>query len=214
MFFGVRSVTYCSSSSPSLTRRCTQCFFIWTDTFLVKRVGIDAKWIMPIMSIGQVAEIGTMAVLGFFLNLGWKLTMTFGILGHFIRFGVFALMPDNAPLRDRHGCHPWRLLRLLLRHRLHLRGRVFPQVDAIHRPRHVQLPDLRHGAIRRQLVWPMTSSLLPCPRRGRSRSRSSPRQAAPSAAAILFIFFRVPTTSHELPADRKQGEGDDLGQTV
>ena len=76
-----------------------QCFFIWTDGFLRDRVGIEAKWIMPIMSIGQIAEIGTMAVLGFFLkNLGWKLTMTFGILGHFVRFGVFALMPDNAPV--------------------------------------------------------------------------------------------------------------------
>jgi MFS family permease len=50
---------------------------------------------MPVMSIGQVAEIATMAVLGWFLKrLGWRMTMTLGILGHAARFAVFALMPD------------------------------------------------------------------------------------------------------------------------
>ena len=49
------------------------------------------------MSIGQVAEIGTMVVLGFFLKrLGWKTTMTIGILGHAIRFGIFAFAPFPA----------------------------------------------------------------------------------------------------------------------
>jgi MFS family permease len=50
---------------------------------------------MPIMSIGQVAEILTMGVLGWFLaRLGWKATLILGILGHAARFAVFALMPD------------------------------------------------------------------------------------------------------------------------
>src|SRR4030095_15885085 len=49
---------------------------------------------MPVMSIGQIAEIGTMAILGIVLKrLGWRKTMVFGILGHAIRFGVFALAP-------------------------------------------------------------------------------------------------------------------------
>ena len=40
-------------------------------------------------------EIGTMAVLGVFLKkLGWRWTMTIGILGHAARFAVFALFPD------------------------------------------------------------------------------------------------------------------------
>jgi MFS family permease len=54
---------------------------------------------MPIMSIGQVAEILTMAMLGAVLKrLGWKLTMILGILGHALRFGVFAFFPDNKEL--------------------------------------------------------------------------------------------------------------------
>src|SRR5580765_4059065 len=72
-----------------------QCYFIWTGTFLQsKAVGIPGNWVMPVMSIGQIAEIGTMAVLGLVLKrLGWRKTMVFGILGHAIRFGVFALAP-------------------------------------------------------------------------------------------------------------------------
>lgn len=70
-----------------------QCYFIWTDTFL-KSVGIPANWVMPAMSIGQFAEIGTMAILGACLaRLGWRYTMVVGILGHALRFGVFAMAP-------------------------------------------------------------------------------------------------------------------------
>ena len=68
-------------------------YFMWTGEFL-EHIGIPKKYVMPIMSIGQVAEIGTMVVLGFFLKrLGWKTTMTIGILGHAIRFGIFAFAP-------------------------------------------------------------------------------------------------------------------------
>jgi hypothetical protein len=71
-------------------------YFMWTSGFLA-HIGIEQKYIMPIMSIGQVAEIGTMVVLGFFLTkLGWKTTMTIGILGHAIRFGIFAFAPYPA----------------------------------------------------------------------------------------------------------------------
>jgi MFS family permease len=70
-----------------------QCYFIWTNDYL-KSVGIPGNWVMPVMSIGQIAEIGTMAVLGTFLKrLGWRTTMVIGILGHALRFGVFALAP-------------------------------------------------------------------------------------------------------------------------
>ncbi|MFM7412536.1 MAG: MFS transporter, partial [Planctomycetota bacterium] len=58
--------------------------------------GIKPEWIMPVMSIGQVAEIATMAILGAVLaKLGWKATMILGILGHAARFAVFALLPQN-----------------------------------------------------------------------------------------------------------------------
>lgn len=76
-----------------------QCYFIWTESFLAQRVGFEARWGMPIMSIGQVFEILTMAVLGYFLKrLGWKKIMILGILGHTVRFAVFALFPDMRPL--------------------------------------------------------------------------------------------------------------------
>jgi MFS family permease len=73
-----------------------QCFFIWTNNFL-QHVGVPANWVMPVMSIGQVAEIGTMAFLGAVLaKLGWRKTMVIGILGHAVRFAVFALLPIPA----------------------------------------------------------------------------------------------------------------------
>jgi hypothetical protein len=73
-----------------------QCYFLWTDTFL-RSVGIPGNWVMPVMSIGQVAEILTMAILGVVLKrFGWKTTMIVGVLGHTLRFGVFALAPEPA----------------------------------------------------------------------------------------------------------------------
>jgi MFS family permease len=70
-----------------------QCYFIWTGRYLTS-IGIPANWVMPAMSVGQFAEIGTMAVLGYFLKrLGWRWTMTIGILGHAMRFAVFAFFP-------------------------------------------------------------------------------------------------------------------------
>jgi len=76
-------------------------YFNWTGRFLgapVKSggVGIPGNWIMPVMSIGQVAEILTMFVLGATLKrLGWRATMVFGILGHAARFAVYAFFPDH-----------------------------------------------------------------------------------------------------------------------
>lgn len=76
------------------------CFFNWTGQFLGTPtaqggVGIPGNWIMPIMSIGQIAEILTMFILGWTLkNLGWRTTMVFGILGHAARFAVFAFLPE------------------------------------------------------------------------------------------------------------------------
>lgn len=73
-------------------------YFLMADGFL-RYVGIADKWIMPVMSIGQVAEILTMAILGVVLvRLGWKTTMILGILGHAARFAVFAFMPESQTM--------------------------------------------------------------------------------------------------------------------
>jgi MFS family permease len=67
------------------------CYFFWTGPFLSK-IGVPENWIAPAMSIGQIAEIVTMAYLGFFLKrLGWRTTMIIGVLGHVIRFGIYSL---------------------------------------------------------------------------------------------------------------------------
>src|SRR5262245_1864922 len=74
-------------------------YFVLSDAYLTQRVGIGANMSMVVMSIGQVAEIVTMVVLGRVLvRLGWKWTMVVGILGHLLRFGVFACFPDAKGL--------------------------------------------------------------------------------------------------------------------
>jgi predicted MFS family arabinose efflux permease len=74
-------------------------YFVVADAFLTDRVGIAGNLSMLVMSLGQVAEIGTMLVLGTVLiRLGWKWTMIIGILGHAARFGVFAFFPDAVAL--------------------------------------------------------------------------------------------------------------------
>jgi nucleoside transporter len=71
-----------------------QCYFFWTGRYLENGVGIPGNWVMPVMSIGQVAEVSTMALLGFVLKrLGWRYTMVIGVLGHAARFFVFAYFP-------------------------------------------------------------------------------------------------------------------------
>jgi MFS family permease len=68
-----------------------QCYFQYTSSFLEK-AGLPGNWIMPAMSIGQIAEILTMASLAYFLKrLGWRTIMIFGILGHAARFFIFSI---------------------------------------------------------------------------------------------------------------------------
>ena len=80
------------------------CYFNWTGRFLGVAaedggVGIASNWIMPVMSVGQVAEILTMLVLGMVLKkLGWRWTMVVGVLGHAARFATYAYFPDNPSL--------------------------------------------------------------------------------------------------------------------
>jgi MFS family permease len=70
-----------------------------SDAFLTHRVGIAGNLSMVVLSLGQVAEIVTMLVLGRVLvRLGWKATMIVGILGHAARFIVFALFADSVPV--------------------------------------------------------------------------------------------------------------------
>lgn len=77
-------------------------YFNWTGIFLLTPpaqggVGIGSNWVMPVMSIGQVAEILTMFILGATLKrLGWRTTMIVGILGHAARFAIYAFYPQTT----------------------------------------------------------------------------------------------------------------------
>jgi MFS family permease len=80
------------------------CYFNWTGIFLgtpvsAGGVGLPGNWIMPVMSVGQIAEILTMGILAFTLRqLGWRTTMILGILGHAARFAVYAYFPQHKEL--------------------------------------------------------------------------------------------------------------------
>jgi nucleoside transporter len=66
------------------------CHFFWTGPFM-KSLGLAEKWVPAAMSVGQIAEIATMAALAMILKrLGWRTTMILGILGHVVRFGIYA----------------------------------------------------------------------------------------------------------------------------
>jgi hypothetical protein len=69
------------------------------DAFLTDRVGIAGTLSMVVLSLGQIAEMVTMVILGAVLiKLGWKTTMIVGILGHAARFTVFAFFADSVPV--------------------------------------------------------------------------------------------------------------------
>lgn len=73
-------------------------YFVMADAFLTNRVGIAGNLSMVVLSLGQMAEIVTMLVLGpVLIRLGWKVTMIIGILGHAARFAAFAFLADSVP---------------------------------------------------------------------------------------------------------------------
>ena len=74
-------------------------YFVVADRFLTSRVGIAGNLSMVVLSLGQLAEIGAMLLLGpVLVRLGWRLTMIIGVMGHAARFAIFALFADITPL--------------------------------------------------------------------------------------------------------------------
>jgi len=74
-------------------------YFVTADAYLTNEVGIAGNLSMVVLSLGQVAEMVTMLILGAVLiRLGWKWTMVIGILGHGARFLVFAFFADMQGL--------------------------------------------------------------------------------------------------------------------
>jgi nucleoside transporter len=66
-----------------------QIYFLQTGPFL-SHIGIPDSQIGPAMTIGQFAEILTMAYLGYFLKrLGFKKVITIGIAAYCLRYAIF-----------------------------------------------------------------------------------------------------------------------------
>ena len=66
-----------------------QIYFLQTGPFL-SSLGVSDSFIGPVMSIGQFAEILTMAYLGFFIKkLGFKKVISLGIGAYFFRYLIF-----------------------------------------------------------------------------------------------------------------------------
>jgi nucleoside transporter len=76
-------------------------YFVLIGGFLKDAIHMPDNWIAAVTTIGQVAEIVTMVILGAVLKrIGWKWTMIIGILGHAARFAVFAFFnkPEHQAL--------------------------------------------------------------------------------------------------------------------
>ncbi len=75
-----------------------QCYFVWTSAFMAT-LEVPDQWIMPAMSIAQVAEVFTMAAMGWFLRkLGWRKMLSLGVLAHVIRFAIYSYAAGKPEL--------------------------------------------------------------------------------------------------------------------
>lgn len=71
-------------------------FFFFGFSF-IGAIGVPQNWIQAAMTVGQLAEIGTMALLGIVLaRFGWRWTMAIGVFGHAARFLVWAAISASA----------------------------------------------------------------------------------------------------------------------
>lgn len=80
-------------------------YYFGTALFLKHR-GISEGSIMPMMSLGQIAEILAMVILARMLTwLGTKRTLLLGLLAEIIRFGAFAFGTSKLTLLLGNACH-------------------------------------------------------------------------------------------------------------
>jgi nucleoside transporter len=186
------------------------CYFIWTDRFLMS-IGIPPNWVMPAMSVGQIAEIGTMAILGYCLKkLGWRYTMVIGILGHALRFAIFALAPE-----------PWLAVAINVVHGIcyaFFFATVYIFVDAFF-PKDARASAqglfnfqiLGLGPCVAYFLWPYLGDNVFAHVEGKAavveydKLFLVPSALALAAAIFLFLFFRPPETAkapveEEMPA--------------
>ena len=177
-----------------------QCYFLFTNGFL-QHVGIPANWVMPVMSIGQVAEILTMAILGMVLKrLGWRVTMIVGILGHAVRFGLFALAPVAwiaVSVNVLHGiCYAFFFATVYI-----FVDEFFPKDARSSAQGLFNFLILVFGPFVANFVWPYLAERLTTPEGGTDYRTLflAPAGTALLAAIGLALFFRPPETAKEGP---------------
>jgi nucleoside transporter len=180
-------------------------YFNWTGMFLGSSVvGIPGKWIMPVMSISQISEILTMAFLGLVLKkMGWRATMVFGIMGHAVRFAVYAFFPDQQ----------WLIITVQALHGIcyaFFFATVYIFVDAFF-PKDARSSAQGLFNVMILGVGPLVANSV-CPtlmqdvftKNGVTDFRSLfllPAAAALAAAVGLALFFKPPATASEGPAE-------------
>jgi len=175
-----------------------QGYFLYANTYL-QEVGIPANWVMPVMSIGQFAEIATMAILGTFLKrLGWRKTMTIGVLGHVVRFGVFALLPYQSLailINVMHGiCYAFFFATLYI-----FIDEFFPKHARSSAQGLFNFLILGFGVFAANLGWPYLSKLFQDSdgKLDFSTFLLAPAGIALAAALVLFFFFQPPESNTE-----------------
>jgi nucleoside transporter len=172
------------------------CYFIWTDTYLMS-IGIASQWVMPVMSIGQVAEIGTMAILGYSLKrLGWRYTMTLGILGHAVRFALFALAPYwpvAVVVNLLHGiCYAFFFATVYI-----FVDEFFPKDARSSAQGLFNFLILGMGPLVGFFLWPYLGNDVF--QKNFSKLFLVPSGVAVVAALLLFVFFRPPEKAEVVP---------------
>jgi nucleoside transporter len=189
------------------------CYFSWTSTFLETKVNgpnIAKHWIMPVMSLSQISEILTMAMLGFVLkNLGWRGTMVIGILGHAARFAVYSLLPQET----------WLIILIQAIHGIcyaFFFATVYIFVDAVF-PKDVR--SSAQGLFNVMILGVgALAAFFICPRlaqkvffNGKDTDFRSlfmiPCLTALAAAVVLALFFRPPKAAQEPAPSAVQAEG-------
>jgi hypothetical protein len=168
-------------------------FFYFAFTYLEK-VGVPSNWIQPAMSVGQIAEIGTMALLGYVLkSLGWRYTMILGILGHTIRFGVFAFLPNPycaVAVNILHGvCYAFFFATLYI-----LVDDVFPKDARTSAQGLFNFLVLGMGPITSRFLWPAIEKnyMTADGTRDYQKLLLYPAGAGFFAAVLLLLFFHPP----------------------
>jgi len=167
-------------------------FFYFAFTYLEK-VGVPSNWIQPAMSVGQIAEIGTMALLGYVLkNLGWRWTMIIGILGHTVRFGAWAFVPDPyfaVAVNVLHGiCYAFFFATLYI-----LVDEVFPKDARTSAQGLFNFLILGLGPIAARYLWPAIEKANTVDKVVDYRNLLLyPAGAGLFAAILLLLFFHPP----------------------